>query len=127
MPSVENSTIWEAKSVIRFTSANSVHPALPSPSFPLPVRLLADGRTACVLSRDDECEPAHISRRNVAPRRGAVASVQDGRGVEGGVRLAREEGLLSLPLLPLVVGRPRQCLQPVEARERTHQGRHRTC
>src|SRR5262249_50431004 len=37
-----------------------------------------------------------------------------------GVRRAGGDGLLSLQLLPLLVGRSGQRLQPVEARERAH-------
>src|ERR1700748_3550065 len=44
-----------------------------------------------------------------------------------GVGFAGGDGLLSLQLVPLLVGRSGQCLQPVEARKRAHQARHRTC
>src|ERR1700730_8543884 len=44
-----------------------------------------------------------------------------------GVGRAGGDGLLSLRLVPLLVGRSGQRLQPLEARARAHQGRRRAC
>src|ERR1700744_1826675 len=48
-----------------------------------------------------------------------------GRRRYPGVGFAWGDGLLSVQLVPLLVGRSGQRLQPVEARKRAHQARHR--